>query len=221
MPSLGRIVEKVLGKDINLIDELLATKDSARENAIRLSRDIVRASSEVTRLIHLRDYASAKEKLDLARSKVRELAKLLEDHPDLFFSGLVYNCLSEFVEAYIVYSLIVLKKMPTYEELNVPYIPYLQGLGDSIGEIRRYIIELLKEDKYDDAKEYLDVMECIYQLLKKLHYPDALTPGLRHKVDVARRLIEDTKVLYINTITASRLRKALEEAFNLIKEEEY
>ncbi|WFO75677.1 haloacid dehalogenase [Desulfurococcaceae archaeon MEX13E-LK6-19] len=212
MERLSRIVENILSEDISVIDNILNVKDNVRENAIKLSRDIIRASAEVTRLIHLKDFSSAKEKLSIAQDKARELIDLLKDHPDLFYSGLVYNCLSEFVEAYIVYNLIVAKRMPSYKELaGIPYIPYLQGLGDTIGEIRRYIIDLLKDEKYEEAREYLDVIENMYQVLKKLHYPDALTPGLRHKVDVARRLIEDTKVLYVNTITASRLRKSLEK----------
>ncbi|RUM48149.1 MAG: haloacid dehalogenase, partial [Hyperthermus sp.] len=29
-------------------------------------------------------------------------------------------------------------------------------------------------------------------------YPDALMPGVRHKIDVARRLIDDTKSLLLS-----------------------
>jgi len=65
---------------------------------------------------------------------------------------------------------------------------------------------------------YLDVMEAIYQWLKKLNYPDALMPGVRHKVDVARRLIEDTKVLYLNTINSYELRKRIEEVSKILSE---
>lgn len=214
LSKLSRIVSERLEKDISLIDGILSEKDLVRENAIKISRDIIRLSAESIRLIHLQKYSEAKEKLRDAEEKVKELVKLLSNHEDLFFSGLTYNCLSEFVEAYILYKLIVEKDMPSYEELKLPYIPFLQGLGDVVGELRRYIIDLLKEERYEESKEYLLVIETIYQMLKRLNYPDALTPGLRHKVDVARRLVEDTKVLYVSTVTAAKLRESIEKLLN-------
>ena len=108
--------------------------------------------------------------------------------------------------------------MPSYRELGVPHIPYLQGLGDAVGELRRYIIDLLREERYEEAREYLEVMETIYQHLKKLNYPEALIPGVRHKVDVARRLLEDTKILYLNTLNSYKLRKRLEETKHALEE---
>jgi len=41
-------------------------------------------------------------------------------------------------------------------------------------------------------------------------------PAVRHKVDVARRLIEDTKVLYLNTINSYELRKKIEEVSKIL-----
>ena len=99
----------------------------------------------------------------------------------------------------------------SYKELSVPIVPYIQGLGDVIGELRRHIIDLLRREEYGEAEIYLDIMETIYQELRRLNYPDALVPGLRHKVDVARRLIEDTKILYLNTINTSKLMSRLDK----------
>ncbi|RLG84187.1 MAG: haloacid dehalogenase [Thermoprotei archaeon] len=211
MASLAVEVDRVLERDVLEVDDILSVKDSVREEAIRLSREIIRTSAEAVRMIHLGRISEARSNIFNAIDKVKLLTSKLKEHPDLFYSGLVYNCLSEYVEAYVFYNLVVESKMPSLNELDVPYIPYLQGLGDVIGELRRYIIDLLKKREYSEASLYLDVMETIYQWLKKLNYPDALMPGVRHKVDIARRLIEDTKVLYLNTINSYELRKRIEE----------
>ena len=216
MASLAIEVDRVLERDILEVDGILSVKDSVREEAIRLSREIIRASAEAVRMIHLGKVSEARNSIFNAIDKVKILTSKLKEHPDLFYSGLVYNCLSEYVEAYVFYNLVVESRMPSLHELNVPHIPYLQGLGDVIGELRRYIIDLLKKQEYREASMYLDVMEAIYQWLKKLNYPDALMPGVRHKVDVARRLIEDTKVLYLNTINSYELRKKIEEVSKIL-----
>jgi len=189
----------VLQKDLEFIEMLLNEKDAVREEVIKLSREITRLAGSIVHLVHRGEWSQAGELLVKARELVRELNKLVEKHPDLKYSGLVYNCLGEYVEAYMFYSIITQHSTPSISELEVTIVPYLQGLGDLIGEIRRYVIKLLDELKIEEAEEYLEVMEYIYSELRKLDYPDALTPGLRHKVDVASRLIEDTRVLLLNT----------------------
>ncbi len=210
---LRSIVESVLGRDIDFIDSLLSRKDSVREDTIRVTREILRYSTEAVRLIHLEKYGEAWNNILKASELVSILKEKLKDHPDLYYSGLVYNSLSEYVESYITYKLIVEKTMPSYAELRVPYIPFLQGLGDCVGEVRRHILSLLNKGALEEASEYLEVMETIYLLLRKLNYPDPLIPGLRHKVDVARRLIDDTKNLLINTrnayMVAEKIKKLL------------
>ncbi len=196
------LVESVLSETISRIDGVLAEKDRVREEAIRVSREILRYSTEAVRLIHLGNYGQAWSNIVEASQRLRKLSETLRGHPDLYYSGLVYNSVSEYVEAYITYKLIVEKKMPDIEELGVYYVPFLQGLGDVVGELRRHVLGLLHRGELSEASFYLDVMERIYLWLRKLNYPDALVPGLRHKVDVARRLIDDTKVLLINTRNA-------------------
>ena len=53
-------------------------------------------------------------------------------------------------------------------------------------------------------------MEALYNELRSLEYPDALMPGVRHKIDVARRLIDDTKALLIEVKGRRSLLEAVE-----------
>jgi len=207
-------VEEKLSRDIRIVDELLNVKDSVREEAIRILREITRLSGEAVRKLHIEDYEASYNNLVKAGELVDKIRVLMNNHPDLYYSGLVYNGLSEYVEALTTYMLLRNRDIPSYEELNVPYVPYLQGLGDTIGELRRHVLNLLDKGLVDEARNYIEVMERIYLWLRKLNYPDPLTPGLRHKIDVARRLIEDTKTLYISTKNSIELSRKLEETRN-------
>ncbi|MEM4527708.1 MAG: haloacid dehalogenase [Desulfurococcaceae archaeon] len=197
-------IANTLRCDIEKIDRLLNMKDSIRESAYRLVREMIRSSSEVVSFIHRELYIEASKKINLLKDNVNKLKEMLKDHPDLYYSGMIYNGLSEFVEAYIFYSIVVESRIPAWEELGVPIVPYLQGLGDVIGEIRRLIIKLLNKQLIEEVEKYLRIMESIYENLRVLNYPDALIPGLRHKVDLASKLIDETKILILNTKNSLR-----------------
>ncbi len=202
-------VSEVVERDLEFIESLLTVKDRVREEAIAVSREITRLSAEAIRLVHLRRFNEAGKLLNEASVAVRNLLEKLSDHPDLMYCGLIHGCLAEYVEARILLDLTHERRLTSLQELGVPYIPYLQGLGDVVGELRRLAIDLIKAGSFNEASLYIDVMEEIYQRLRKISFPDALTPGLRHKVDVARRLIEDTKVLFINAFNANKLMEKL------------
>ncbi|MEL9909166.1 MAG: haloacid dehalogenase [Desulfurococcus sp.] len=198
-------IEKILNvirDSINEIDGILGRKDSIREEVYRLIRELTRNSSDVVTLVHRGLIGDAEKRLSIAEDIVKKINGLLKEHPDIYYSGMVYNGLSEYVEAVLFYEVIVKNNASSWRRLDVPYVPYLQGLGDLIGELRRYIIKLLDKGLIEEAVKYFNLMEEIYISLRKLDYPDALTPGLRHKVDVASRLVEDTRMLILNTKNA-------------------
>jgi len=199
-----RDVVSVISRDLELIDSVLREKDAAREEAIRVSREITRLAGSVVSYVHMGRWQEAKQLLSRLEELVNKLNNVVDKHPDLKYSGLVYNALSEYVEAYLFYSVIVERRVPEYASLKVSLVPYLQGLGDLVGELRRYIIRLLDRLKVKEAENYLELMERIYEHLRVLDYPDALIPGVKHRVDVASRLIEDTRVLILSTKNSLR-----------------
>lgn len=197
-------VLSVLRRDIEAVSKILDEKDKVREEAIRLVREIVRLSGDLVSSVHAKKVEDAVKTLGILKARKEEFLALLSKHADLLFSGLSYNALSEYAESVIVYHLILEGRMPSLEEINVPIPAYLQGLGDVVGELRRHIVDLLDRALVEEATRYLRIMEAIYESLKRLDYPDAITPGLRHKVDVAARLVEDTRVLILTTKNSLR-----------------
>jgi translin len=205
--GLEQQVLSVLRRDIETVSKILDEKDRVREEAIRFVREIVRMSGDLISSLHGKNVEDAVKIMTSLRARKTEFLSLLSKHPDLLYSGLAYNALSEYAESIIVYHLVVEGRMPSLEEIDVPVPAYLQGLGDAVGELRRHIVELLDSGRVEEATYYFRIMEAIYESLKRLDYPDAITPGLRHKVDVAARLVEDTRVLILTTKNSLRMLK--------------
>jgi len=197
----------VLRRDIETVSKILDEKDRVREEAIRLAREIVRMSGDLISSLHGKNVEDTVKMMASLRARKTEFLSLLSKHPDLLYSGLSYNALSEYAESIIVYHLVVEGRMPSLEDIDVPVPAYLQGLGDAVGELRRHIVELLDSGRVEEATYYFRIMEAIYESLRRLDYPDAIAPGLRHKVDVAARLVEDTRVLILTTKNSLRMLK--------------
>ncbi len=187
-----------LAEVIKAIDSYLSERDKVREEAIRLSRDVVRSSGWAVTAVHKGNMEEARAHLSEAEEKTRRLLEITRPYPELYYSGMVYNAVSEYVEARVFIDIITGRGLPGPDELGVQPVPYLQGLGDVVGELKRLALEMVRRDRFDVAWRLLEAMEQIYLQLRGLDYPDALAPGVRRKADTARRLVDDTKALLVD-----------------------
>ena len=178
---------------LSMIDSFLKVKDSVRERVIKEVREVVRASSTVIKEIHLGNLGNASSMLRALRSSVKSLTSLLSNHPELLYSNLLYGAISEYVEAELLYSIVTSGRVLTHEELGVHPVPYLQGLLDLVGEIKRRILDILKGGNIAEAWNLFKVAEAIYESAKNLSYPEALIPGVRRKIDVSRNIVESLR----------------------------
>jgi len=186
---------------ITRIDSVLAKREEIRDSLIKSGRDIIRLSGWAINAIHRGMLSDASKYIDEMDKKVTTFIDMANSDAFLRESGFVYNVLSEYVEAKVFYELVVKGILPSHDDLGVSEIPYLQGLGDVLGELRRLALDFLRVSKVELAEKILEVMEVMYYEMRALEYPDALMPGVRHKVDVARRLIDDTKSLLLSVKT--------------------
>ena len=131
-------------------------------------------------------------------------------NPELSFTGYVETALQEYSELGIIMRILEKDDVPTPEELNVPSVAYLLGLGDSVGELRRLCLEELKAGKTERADHFLKLMEMISAVLMRFDFPEAIVP-IRRKQDVARSLIEKTRGDVAVATSARRLQEKLEE----------
>ncbi len=173
--------------------------DSARENAIKMGREISKKSSEIVRKLHSKGKKDLKQLLDelnLIKEQYSILKTKLKAYPELYYSNMLENFIQEYVETTILLTLIQtnfkLTKLPDPDKMGVRYSTYLLGLSDVIGELRRSTLDAIRNQNLADAGRYLDTMEQLFDIIINLNYPDGVLP-LRRKQDVARALIEKTR----------------------------
>lgn len=99
----------------------------------------------------------------------------------------------EYVEATATLSLVRGEPMPAPGELGVAAAPFLNGLAEAVGELRRYVLDLLRRGEVARCEPILQTMDDIYSLLVTIDYPDALTGGLRRTTDATRAILERTR----------------------------
>ena len=87
--------------------------------------------------------------------------------------------------------------------------PYLKGLGEAVGELRRRLLDLLRGEEFEEAESLLAVMDEVVDLLASLDYPDGMTGGLRRTTDMARGLTERSRADLTSALVAERLRRDL------------
>lgn len=170
-----------------------SNKDVAREKGLRLSREVIRNSSDAIRAVHRQEYDKAEELLSQAGANLREMDQTVSQHADLLYSGFVHNAQKEFAEGQITLALVTGKAIPEPDTLAVSHAAYLNGLGEAVGELRRHILDSVRGGDLSSCEEWLAIMDDIYSLLVTMDFPEALTFGLRRTTDVVRGILEKTR----------------------------
>jgi len=193
----------------------LLAKDAAREKALPLCRETIRYSSKAIRTLHRQEFDKARDMLVSARKLVQDAKQNLADYCELQHSRFVLDAQKEFAEGSITLALITRQKLPDPDELEVDYAAYLNGLGEAVGEIRRYILDSLRRGDHSRGEELLQSMDDIYDVLVTMDFPDAITASLRHTTDMVRAVLERTR----SDLTLAIQQKSLENKMENLKKE--
>jgi len=170
-----------------------SAKDQAREKALELCRETTRLSTNAIRAVHRQEFTEARKALSRAKTLLGELSQTLAQHPDLFYSGYVHDATKEFVESCVTLALVRGEKLPAPENLGVSYASYLNGLGEAVGELRRYLLDTIRRGDLSCCEEVLAAMDDVYGVLVTMDFPEALTQGLRRTTDAVRGILEKTR----------------------------
>jgi translin len=168
-------------------------KNAAREQALRWSRELVRTCATSIRAIHRHEFEAAEELIERAHGLNRQICAALADHGDLYWAGYVQDAQKELAEACCTFALVNAEQLPDPVVLGIAPAAFLNGLGEAVGEVRRYVLDLLRRGEAESCEHLLGAMDEIYSLLVTLDYPDALTGGLRRTTDVTRGILEKTR----------------------------
>ena len=175
------------------IREELTAKDAAREKVLPRCRDAIRHCSRAIRALHRQEFDKAKELLKGARTLLNEAEKACSAYSELGYAGFVRDAQKEFAEGSITLALVTGKPLPTPEELEIDVVAYLKGMGEAVGELRRYLLDSMRKGDLSSGEGLLAAMDDIYNTLVTMDFPDAITGGLRHTTDMVRGVLERTR----------------------------
>ncbi len=201
MNNLDAIAEKVLAS--------FEKKNALREATLSQSRALIRQSSLVIRAVHREDWHEAERLLAEARQTAASVTAGARERPDIYAAGYTQDALKEFAEASITAALARGEPLPDPDELGVEYPAYMNGLGEAVGELRRYVLDLIRRDQIERGEWFLAAMDAIYGVLVTVDYPDAITSGLRRTTDMVRGVVERTRGDLTTAVQHQKLKAAL------------
>lgn len=199
-------LEASLGEATKKFDEIV----SRREKLIKESRDVIGLSAKAIVSVHTSNFSEAKRLKAEARAKLDELQKVAGS--DL--TKHLQTPEQEYVECSLLLAVRSDLRIPSRKQLGVSHLSFILGLLDAIGELKRSVYDSIRENNFDNARNFFNCMEELYLLLSPFAVYDNVAPGVKRKLDVGRALIEDTRA----TITEEARRRDFIQAVNKLSE---
>lgn len=185
---------------------------AAREAALSSTREATRHAANAIRAAHRQDHDTAADRLAASRRALAEARDAVAGHPRIAHAGFVFDAEKELAEAELTCATVAGEALPDPARVNVDPAAYLNGLAETVGELRRHALDRLRADDVAGADAALGAMEAMFGLLVEVDLPDGVTGGLRRATDVARGLVERTRGDVTAAVGQMRLRQALEAA---------
>jgi translin len=177
-------------KSLKSIESHFSGQLERRDRVLKGSRDVIASCSRAIIGVHTGKMKEASLELSKAKARLGELKT-----GDAALARYLVSPETEFVEASAVLALAKGERVPSLSSLGSSPEAYLLGLLDTVGEMKRLVLDSIMEGKPREAKRYFAVMEEIYSECSPLAVYDHVANGARRKIDVARMLVEDTRGL--------------------------
>lgn len=175
------------------IRERFVDRAQAREVGLAAGRDAIRSAANAIRAIHRGEDDRAEELIQEARGALATGADACEPFPEVRHAGFVQDAAKEVAEAVLTRAAIAGEQLPGPDEVGVDDAPWLHGLAETVGELRRACLDRVRAGNLDEAERMLDTMQEILSALATIDVPDGLTRGLRRAADGARAITERTR----------------------------
>jgi translin len=182
----------------------------AREAGLAACRRVIRASGSAIRAVHRRHPDRVAAYLVEAEAALREAQLAVRPFPRVAYAGFLHDAEKEYAEANLTAALVEGTPVPSHTDLEVEAPAWLNGLAEAASELRRHLLDRLREGQAAVAEDLLAAMEDAYELLVGVDFPDAVTGGLRRSADALRAVLERTRSDLTTTLLQFRLQAALE-----------
>jgi len=187
------------------ISKSLQTSNASREFLIKNTRDVVILCSHSIIAAHKGDLRLAREKIKKAGTVLKVNQKKAKNN----FKKYLITPEQEFVEAHSFLAIVENKEIPSLKSLKVSEESYILGLLDCIGELKRFVLDNIRNDQLKKADRIFNVMENLYQALYPFAMYDKIVKETRRKLDVNRILVEETRAVITEEIRRNHFVKAL------------
>ncbi len=187
------------------ISKSLQTSNASREFLIKNTRDVVILCSHSIIAAHKGDLRLAREKI----MKAGKVLKVNQKKAKNNFKKYLITPEQEFVEAHSFLAIVENKEIPSLKSLKVSEESYILGLLDCIGELKRFVLDNIRNDQLKKAEMIFNVMENLYQALYPFAMYDKIVKETRRKLDVNRILVEETRAVITEEIRRNHFVKAL------------
>jgi translin len=192
------------------IQDALGAANAARELALPACRQVIRASGSSIRAVHRLEPDRAAALADEAERALRAAQQALGSFPAIREAGFLHDAEKEYVEARTVAVLVGGGPLPGPSELDVDATAWMRGIAEAASELRRHLLDRLREGDLARGEELLAVMDDVYDALVVIDWPDAITNGLRRTLDALRAVLERTRGDVTTTVLQTRLQRALD-----------
>ena len=186
-------------------------RNAARDATLSRSRELIRLCATIIRASHRDDLNEAQRLLDEADVAAAVMRSEAAPYPDLYFAGYTQDALKELSEAHITVAFAQDKPIPTPEEIEIEAPAYLNGLAEAASEMRRRSLDRIRRGQNAEAERLLMTMDEVYAVLMTFDFPDAITGGLRRRVDQLRGVLERTRGDLTMSMRQDALRQALRD----------
>ncbi len=204
--SLKRILRK--------IEEELKERKDIKDELYDAMRKATRFSKQAIFLVHKGEFEEAEKMLGEAERLLVERDQVSLTHQKLAHAGIVDVAFQEYAEAYVFLQLVQNGRFVTPEKIKVPSTSYLLGLADVVGELRRKVLDSLREGDGEGAQKNFEIMDFIYNELIGIDEALHSVSELRRKTDIARRIVELTR----GDITIEARRNSLERSIRSLED---
>ena len=160
--------------------------------------------------MHRLELDTAASLADTAANALRQAQDALAPYPALSASGPLLDAEKEYAEARLTSALVTGSTLPSAADLSVSGAAWLNGLAEAASELRRHLLDRLRDGDLERSEQLLAAMDAAYGILVTIDFPDAVTGGLRRTTDALRAVLERTRSDLTTTVLQTRLQHAIE-----------
>lgn len=189
------------------LDDIYGTLESIQESRDRIitgSRRIISLCSRSIILVHRGQPTQAANLLDEAGSLLESLRREAVPRTAQY----LITAEQEYVEARSLLGLVRDGAIPSRDDLGVMPESYVLGLLDTVGELKRLMLDQIRSGDPDSAYRTFERMDQLYLALYPSSMYDKVLKESRRKMDVCRMVLEDSRSI----ITEERRRQELVRA---------